>query len=201
MKIKERSKPFIIFVPGYEVNIGSAFSVNELFWKPYTIFNLLPSEINSVRFENISDTSSSFAISKKDGKYFLSGNGKDLYGFNSDLIVRYLSYFTFIPFESWALDMTENEKESTGKTEPLFRITVVSSDGPTTVLSLWPLVRRENDSSTVDTDRLLGKNNTNNAFFIVRYFDIDPVIKKRSYFFTPSPAMLRQSSSPKAGEK
>ena len=34
MKIKERSKPFIVYVPGYEGDIGSAFTLNELFWQP-----------------------------------------------------------------------------------------------------------------------------------------------------------------------
>ncbi len=47
MKIKEKSKPFIVYVPGYEGDIGSGFTMNELFWLPYTIFNLLPSEISS----------------------------------------------------------------------------------------------------------------------------------------------------------
>ena len=63
MKIREGSKPFIVCVPGYEGDIGSAFTLNELFWKPYNIFSLLPSEIESVVFENISDTSNSFSIS------------------------------------------------------------------------------------------------------------------------------------------
>ncbi len=45
MKIKERSKPFIVYLPGYETNIGSLFTVNELYWKPFTIFKPLPSEI------------------------------------------------------------------------------------------------------------------------------------------------------------
>ena len=60
MKLRERSKPFIVYVPGNEVEIGSAFTLNELFWRPYTVFNLLPSEIYSVTLENIADTASSF---------------------------------------------------------------------------------------------------------------------------------------------
>jgi len=44
MKIKGGSKPFIVCVPGYEGDIGSGFSLNELFWQPYAVFNLLPSE-------------------------------------------------------------------------------------------------------------------------------------------------------------
>ena len=50
MKIREGSKPFIVYVPGYEGDIGSAFTLNELFWQPYTVFNLLPSEIAISKF-------------------------------------------------------------------------------------------------------------------------------------------------------
>ena len=35
----------------------------------------------------------------------------------------------------------------------------------------------------MDSDRLLGKTDESNELFIMRYFDIDPLIKKRSYFF------------------
>ena len=72
MKLKESSKPFIVYVPGYDGDIGSAFILNELYWQPYIVFNLLPSEIASVNFENFSDTSSSFTIANKNQHYFLS---------------------------------------------------------------------------------------------------------------------------------
>ena len=36
---------------------------------------------------------------------------------------------------------------------------------------------------TLDTDRLLGKTDERDELFILRYFDIDPLIKKRDYFF------------------
>jgi hypothetical protein len=183
MKIKESAKPFIVHVTGYEVNIGSVFTLSELYWRPYTIFNLLPSEITSVRFENLSDTSSSFSISKKDGGYTLSGANNELSGWDTSLIIRYLSYFTFIPFESWAYDIDSDEKASIEKQYPLFRITLQSSAGYTTVLRLWEKTKHENGNRTIDSDRLFGKTEATDNFFIVRYFDIDPVLKERSYFF------------------
>lgn len=183
MKMKESAKPFIVHVPGYEVNIGSFFTLNELFWQPYTIFNLLPSEIISVHFENLPDTSYSFAILRKEGRYSFSGTGSELSGWDTSRVIRYLSYFTWIPFESWALDLSSEEKSITVNQDALYRITLVSSTGYTTILSLWEKTKFENGERIVDTDRLLGKTQVNDDFFIVRYFDIDPVLKKRSYFF------------------
>lgn len=183
MKINGRAKPFIVYVPGYDVNIGSGFTLNELFWQPYTIFNMLPSEISSVRFENISDTSATFVITKKEGGYSFSGTGSELSGWDPALVIRYLSYFTWIPFESWAFELSNEEKALAGQSDPLFRITIVSASGDTTILSLWEKIIYDNGEKKVDTDRLLGKTRANEDLFVVRYFDIDPVLKKRSYFF------------------
>lgn len=183
MKINGRAKPFIVYVPGSDVNIGSGFTLNELFWQPYTIFNLLPSEISSVRFENFADTSASFMITKKESGYSFSGTGSELAGLDPSLVIRYLSYFTWIPFESWAFDLSNEEKAQAEQSNPIFRITLVSSSGSTTILTLWEKIKFEKGERKVDTDRLLGKTQANEGLFIVRYFDIDPVLKKRSYFF------------------
>jgi hypothetical protein len=183
MKIKQASKPFIVYVPGYEGDIGSGFTVNELFWQPYTIFNLLPSEIASVKLENMSDSASSFSIINKDHHYFLSGASGRLTGWDSALVVRYISYFAWVPFESWAFKLSEAEKKSIEAQHPMFRFTVITTTGKKTVLSLWGIVTSKGSVNEIDSDRLLGKTDEKDELFIMRYFDIDPLIKKRSYFF------------------
>jgi hypothetical protein len=183
MKLKERSKPFIVYVPGYDVNISSAFTVNELFWQPYTVFNLLPSEIESVNFENFSDTSFSFLITARDHHFTLSAMNRNLIGWDSTRVTRYLSYFAWIPFEKWALEMGEEEKKIVESQRPLYRFTVTTSVGTKSVLTLWEKMKEENGDLSKDSDRLLGRTGTSDEFFVMRYFDIDPLLKKRSYFF------------------
>jgi hypothetical protein len=183
MKIRGSSKPFIVSVPGSEINIGSVFTVNELFWQPYTVFNLLPSEIASVVFENLSDTASSFSIVNNNRHYVLSDGTRNLTGYDSTLVVRYLSYFTWIPFESWVFETGEKEKKIVERQEPLYRITVTTVNGITEVLTLWERMNSENNTGSKDTDRLLGKTQNRDELFVMRYFDIDPLLKKRSYFF------------------
>jgi hypothetical protein len=183
MKVKKNSKPFIVYIPGYESNIGSVFSLNELFWKPYTVFNLLPSEIESVDFENMADTSSSFLIVIKNQHYSLSDRNRELSGWDSTSVGRYLSYFTWIPFESWAFETGEQDKNPVESQQPQYRITVNTRKGISTVLTLWEKVAGEGDSKKIDSDRLLGKTQDRDELFIMRYFDIDPLLKKRSYFF------------------
>jgi hypothetical protein len=183
MKIRERSKPFIVYIPGYDGDIGSGFTLNELFWQPYTVFNLLPSEISSVDFKNFSDTASSFSIVKKNRCFIISDTTRDLMGWDSTLVTRYLSYFTWIPFESWALEKTDEEKKRIESQQPLYRITVSTKGGNKIVLTLWEKITDENNTKTKDSDRLFGKTQNSNELFIMRYFDIDPLIKKKAYFF------------------
>jgi hypothetical protein len=183
MKTKESSKPFIVYVPGFEGDIGSGFILNELFWEPYTVFNLLPSEIAAIKFENLNDTVSSFTIIKKDNSFVLSGNADDKPGINSSRILRYVSYFAFIPFESWALNLDRNEKSTIESSPPLYRITVTTATSKLKILTLWGMQTVQNGIKGIDSDRLLGKTDDKNDLFIMRYFDIDPLLKKRAYFF------------------
>ena len=183
MKLREGSKPYIVYVPGNEVEIGSAFTLNELFWRPYTVFNMLPSEIHSVKFENIADTASSFSIKNENRKLSLSGLSGGLAGWDTSRVIRYITYFTHIPFESWAFDLPADQKERIIKKVPLYRITVVSSGGERKILTLWERSFDEEDADKTDTDRLWGKTDGGDELFILRYTDIDPLLKKRSYFF------------------
>jgi hypothetical protein len=179
MKIKGSSKPFIVCVPGYEGDIGSGFTLNELFWQPYTVFNYLPSEITSVRFENLTDSSASFAITNRNHHYFINGDAGNLTGWDSSLVFRYISYFARVPFESWALEITDAQQKNIENQKPLYRITVLGTLNRKTVLTLWSI----SSEKGTDSDRLYGKTDEKDKLFIMRYFDIDPLIKKRSYFF------------------
>jgi len=181
MKMREGSKPFIVNVPGFEGDIGSLFTVHELDWQPLTVFNLLPSEISSVIFENIGDPSSSFSISVKDQKYLFSDLNNTLSGWDSLRVKRYISYFTFVQFEKWEFDISDEEKQKIESENPLYRITVNRINGEKTVLTLWE--RHAGENGVADSDRLLAKTEARDEFFIIRYFDVDPLLKKRSYFF------------------
>ena len=183
MKIKASSKPYIVYVPGYDGDIGSAFSASELFWQSYTVFNLLPSEIASVHLDNLSDTASSFSISQKDHHYILSDNKENLIGWDSSLVIRYISYFAYVPFESWDFEIDAGAKKLIEAQLPLYRITVTTTSGRKKVLTLWRKNSVKNGVNIEDSDRIYGKTDEIDALFVMRYFDIDPLIKKRSYFF------------------
>ena len=67
--------------------------------------------------------------------------------------------------------------------QPLYRITVSTTSGTETVLTLWERMIGESNSGIKDSDRLFGKMKINEELIILRYFDIDPLLNKMAYFF------------------
>ncbi len=182
MKVSERSKPFIVYFPGFDGDISGVFTTNPLYWQNFTIFSHLPSSVKSVRLDNFSDTASSFMLKRKGDDFVLSVNGKEINEADQEKIKRYISYFTRVPFEDWAFDITEREKSEIESSVPAYEITLTPVDGDSVVLKLWH--RFSGSDPVPDTDRLWGKSKVNDNIFIVRYFDIDPLLKKRSYFLS-----------------
>lgn len=174
MKKKLRTLPFIVYLPGYEGDIGSQFNVDEYYWQPYNIFNLLPSEISSVTLENYFEPSSSFTIKKSEDMFILVDSAKCPAGWDTARVKRYITYYTWVPFEDRVADdmIIEND--------PSYRIMVSKAKGGETVLTLWE--RYDTDTGEKDSDKLWGKTNERDDILILRYFDIDPILKKVSYF-------------------
>lgn len=104
-------------------------------------------------------------------------------GWDSLKVRRYITYYTSISFDSWAPDLTETEKRNIESGLPLYRIAVTKPNGEETAITIWEKWNRVNGEKKRDTDRVWAKTNLQADFFIMRYFDLDPIIKKRTYFF------------------
>ena len=183
MKLREGSKPFICYVPGFDSDIGSAFTLKEAFWQPFTLFSHLPSEIASVTVTYINDPGSSFMIRNEEGSLSLYDPVNKLAGWDTSRIMRYLSYFANVSFESWASELSEREKTNIADSVPAYRISLESVKGNNVALTLWVRKKVENGVEKTDSDRLWGRTEASDEFVIVRYMDIDPLLKKRSYFY------------------
>jgi hypothetical protein len=183
MKLKVSSKPFIVYIPGYEDNIGTYFSLNDLFWKPYSICNLLPSEIASVEFNNFNETDASFKISNTKNVFSLSDLNGKLSGWDTLKVKRYITYFISIPFETWAFDLSQDDKKQIESQPPLYRLIITRTGGGNTGLTIWEKWNMNNDIRQRDTDRVWARMDGVGDIMIIRYFDIDPILKKKSYFF------------------
>ncbi len=182
MKMKPSSRPFIVYMPGYEDNIGSHFISDELFWLPFSVFSLLPSEIESVDLQNFKEPAESFRIIRMGDAFSLYENILAITHPDSLKVKRYISYFTSVSFESWAFSMAENERHNIESSKPLYRFSVKTRNSGESTLTVWERVK-DPVKGEKDTDRVWAEKNDGKGIFVVRYFDLDPILKKKSYFY------------------
>lgn len=183
MKMRPSANPYIVYMPGYEDNIGSHFLVSELFWQPFTVFRLLPSQIESVELRNFVEPEASFTVRNARNGFFVYDSTGIAAGCDTARVKRYFSYFVSVAFEAWAFDLNEEQKREIVTSEPLYRVIVKKADGGTITLTVREKWKNENGKKVIDTDRVWGETDDGRGLFVMRYFDLDPVLKKKSYFF------------------
>jgi len=178
----DRSKPFILYLPGYEASIGNSFTMVEDFWKPFNIFNENPSSVLSAGVEYPFKPGDSFRVMNPQSSN--PGNQPaDTTGINPAAVKRYLSYFTWVPFESWDTSIPRSVADSVISSRPFAIITLELADGKSKTLRLWNKTIISDSVTVQDTDRAWGNLNDAGNLFVVRYYDIDPILRKMSYFF------------------
>ena len=182
MKKAGKTKPFIVSIPGYEGAIGSNFNMNELFWMPFNVFSYIPGDIASVKVDYQASPEESFTVYNPSLQLHDTIGESAVAEFDNVKIKRYLSYFTWVPFESWAFDMEEAVADSIIASAPLATITVTLPGGDSGTLTIWERTMAVDGGLATDTDRAWGRRD-DGKLFLVRYFDIDPLLRRKSYFF------------------
>ncbi|MEE4213700.1 MAG: hypothetical protein V2I34_01465 [Bacteroidales bacterium] len=184
MQKRRDTKPFYVHVPGYDIDPSSYFIADEKYWMPYTVFSISPEEIEGIDMHYFSKEDSSFSIVIDDRDILFSSaayGGGDL---DTAAIGRYLSYFTYVPFERWVPDSFYAAGSPVSELQPYFRLDLRGRDNDTLSLLTWTMMINEGGRTTEDTDRLMGSTNGGDDMFIIKYYDLDPVIKGPSYFIS-----------------
>ena len=182
MQKRKRTKPFFVHIPGYDADPCSHFVSDYRFWIPYTVFGLSPARISEVHFNYSDIPDSSFSVVNNGQEITFQSKNYKNEGIDTLAALRYLSYFTYVPFENWAYDMSANEKVSITESNPYFSLEVVTDDADTIKLLTWRMMINDGERNVEDTDRLWGSLNGGEDLFIIKYYDLDPLIKQPSYF-------------------
>lgn len=184
MQKRKDSKPFYVHVPGYDPDPCSHFVVDEKYWMPYTVFNISPEEIGRIDLRYFSREDSSFSIVIRDRDILFSNAVYEGAELDTAAIGRYFSYFTYVPFERWVHGNLSSAGRLFTGIRPYFRLDVFNDDADTLSLMTWTMMKKQGGSATEDTDRLLGSTNGGDDMFIIKYYDLDPLIKGPSYFIS-----------------
>ncbi|MDX2415579.1 MAG: hypothetical protein QNK33_10345 [Bacteroidales bacterium] len=182
LKRKEATKPYYVDIPGYNTDPGSHFVCDERFWVPYNIFKLHPQSIASINLDYKDPSMGDIEIEVNNGDLSLKLDNKPAPDADPERIRRYISYFTFIPFESWDFNLDEEIKKKVLASDPEMIFLVKILGGQSISVKLWIRQIMSDNMLAPDTDRLYGEINNGGELFIVKYFDIDPLIKSSEYF-------------------
>jgi len=174
---KNGSKSVLFYLPGYDIDPGAVFIADEKYWRPFIIFKIMPSEIKELTVNYPLDQGKSFCIVNHSGQVSI----KEVTTFDTVSVKRYLSYYVNVPFESITTSLTTGEERKIIEGTPYVIISVTTTDGVVHLLKGWKRSYNKDGAFEVDTDRLWGQLNNGNLF-VMRYFDVDPLLKKRSYF-------------------
>ncbi len=184
MQKKKNKKPFFVHIPGYEIDPSIYFVTDEKYWIPNTVFKLSPERIEEIHFQYFEMPDSSFSIIFNGREISFTGGKYDNEDIDTVVIGRYLSYFTYVPFENWALDIRSATMDSITMATPYFKLDVLSNDSDKISLLTWVRRIKYRDRTVEDTDRLWGSINGGEDLFIIKYYDLDPLIKGPSYFIS-----------------
>ena len=184
MQKRKNRKPFFVHIPGYETDPGMYFVADEKYWRSNTVFELRPEKIEEIHLKYFETPDSSFTILFKGREILFTGGKNNKEDIDTMATGRYLSYFTYVPLESWVPDMSRVARDSITKATPYFKLNVLSSDQDTISLLIWVRRMKDRDSMVEDTDRLWGSLNGGEDLFIIKYYYLDPLIKGPSYFIS-----------------
>ncbi|UCG28707.1 MAG: hypothetical protein JSV24_04940 [Bacteroidales bacterium] len=185
-KKREKGIAYVVNIPGFSGNVGSLYITSEKLWLPHEIYSYQPSRIRMVCLEYPSDDGSSFMIRQDSTGCFelFSLPGElPVPEVNHERILRYLTYFSILRFERRVMESDSVDVEGILLSIPVQNLKVEDIDGEIITLRMFPIVDRYSDSEEeVDLNRIYGQINGEKELVVIRYMDIDPILKDLTYF-------------------
>ncbi len=185
---KKRVKgiPFIVNIPGYSGNVGSLFITNEKFWLPHTLYSCQPSDIQMIKMLIYDNEPQSFVIYQDTPgavKLHSFPEEEPVQNLDTGRVYRYLSYFNNLRFERWVFDSDSVDIPAVLSSQPRHELIIQEHSGRRTTIRTYPIVREiENGEKETDLNRIYANRNDEKELVIVKYVDIDPILKERNYF-------------------
>lgn len=189
-KKSPKSRAYIVNIPGFQGNVGSLYTTNEKFWMPNTIFSSQPAEIRSVTVEYPGTGKSSFML-RRDSlnilRLFRFPDEIPVTKIENEKMQRYLMNFTNVRFERWLTEGDSVITDSLLAYGPQHIVRLENMTGKITLLETFPIFPGGTEMKTgpvpeADLNRVYARINRDEEFVIIRFMDIDPVLKEIDYF-------------------
>ena len=102
---------------------------------------------------------------------------------DSSRVLRYLSYFSSLRFERWVSEEDSINLNEVFASQPVYELSIKDKSGSVLNLKTYPILREtEKIKQEIDLNRIYGRMNNEPELVVIKYIDIDPVLKVRSNF-------------------
>ncbi len=169
----ENYKPFIIFVPSYEIDLNRIFTTNPEYWREKNIFHFNPADIVFAEVKYFDNPENSFKIVKSDtGDYFIETGNKKITNPDKDNLFFYLSHFHNVNY------VKNLEKNSVQPEQPIFTISIRDRQGFETEITAFEII---NSEGKPNKDFFIGLLNGKD-YVLCKFYDFDLLLKTPDYF-------------------
>lgn len=173
--------PVYASAPGLSNDLNQFIDIDPLFWRNKQLFEFKAENIKEINFINSFDPDISFSIKNTNSGYKVFDIRNKQFNSEKDKVLRYLSYFNNMEFESVEKGLSSSETDSIIHAQPKFIIKVLSQSGPEFELKLIA-IKVQNTENQFDLNKVYGIFNSQKPILIINYFSIDPIIKEIHYF-------------------
>lgn len=177
---KEKT-PYIISIPGLEDDLNQRYNSHSLYWINPEIFTYKPHEIKEIQilYSNKNKTSYKIEVEKDAPKIFIINENKYMQNVNISKVGSYLSYFMNVKFSEFNT-LSKEKIDSLKSTVANFTIVVNDIYGVSKKVELYKIKTSYNPTK-YDFNKLYAIIN-NEDIVVVKYFDIDLILKDITYF-------------------
>jgi hypothetical protein len=188
MIIEGSSTPFIIEIPGFRGYLSTRYSVYDIDWKTSRVFNLAPSDILQVIYEDYRDAQKSYIIDRTENGFKIASypGGIELTQFDDLKLRAYVSQFRKKNFSKYIDDVPQEWQDSVKQSPAMYKLSVTTIDGQNIWYKAynkpgWGRLNEFGERLTNDPDHFFMWL-WNGDFVYAQYFVFDPVVKSLQYF-------------------
>ena len=187
MMLVQSDIPFIMEVRGYRnAGLEELYALETEYWRDHVILNFLPDEIEYISVEHRLDPGTSFHLQRNEaGTFDLAGGvlPETWLQPDPDNLAQYLQYFTRVGFEDYTDIQQLSEKAIRMGEESDHILKISSSKGGQILIRFYSIYTIDSKGIIMpDLNRLLARINDEEELLLVKYMEIDPVLKPFSYF-------------------
>ena len=184
--IDGENDPYVVNTAGFGGRPTVFFTTNTLVWRDRTIFHYTPDEIMAIEINYPDKVSSSFALSFLGDRNILlrSLATNKITKVQKDKAIQFLLNFRSVPFHWIFPEPVKSINDSISHKIPYCEIKVKNVDNQITLVKTFRIPAKDKPGE-FNMDKMYAQFQDDSIPVIVKYIDIDPIMKEYADFAKP----------------